>query len=123
MRKATPLLSGTFSGVVAVSVSASMEVSYTIPPEERGWYELSIAIVQTAVDDYRRERKAVLRDERNKGAHIDVLTLRTFFLSNVFENISGVSSPIEFLQRLDEEIERDYERGIRRKRIKKTRVL
>lgn len=106
-----------------MGVSASTESSYTVPPEERGWHELSIAIIQTAVDDYRREKTAVLKDENDMGAQGAVMSLRTFFLSEMFEYISGVGSPILFLKKLDDEIESDYEEKTRRKRTKKVRVF
>lgn len=106
-----------------MGVSASTEVSYTVPPEERGWHELSIAVIQTAVDDYRKEKKAVLEDGRDTSAQVAVMSLRTFFLSDVFENISGIGSPVAFLQRLDDDIEAEYERGTKRKRPKKMRVF
>ena len=83
-------------------------LSYRIPPEHRGYYELSSAIVATAVKDYRRMKKL--------GKELG--TLRSFFLSEVFENISGVENPNLFLMRLDEQIEKEMKDGIQRKREK-----
>ena len=84
--------------------------AYRVPPEERGYYELSTAIVATAVKDYRRVRKA------SHTREIEIL--RKFFLSDVFENISGVENPSMFLVRLDEQIDTEIRNGIRRKREK-----
>ena len=44
--------------------------------------------------------------------------LRKFFLSEIFENISGVDNPNMFLIRLDEEIEKEIKSGEKRKREK-----
>ena len=85
-------------------------MSYTIPPEQRGYYELSSAIVSTAVRDYRMYKKV------NSLREMELI--RKFFLSEVFENISGVDNPNVFLQRLDEEIEKELRSGVRRKRDK-----
>lgn len=95
--------------MVKVSVDT---LSYTVPPEERGYYELSTAIVSTAVRDYRRCRKYRCASEIER--------LRTFFLSEVFENISGVDNPNMFLLKLDEQIDKEIDSGIRRKREKQT---
>lgn len=90
-------------------MSAEM-MSYTIPPEQRGYYELSSAIVSIAVRDYRRCRKMVCSREIEK--------LRKFFLSEVFENISGVDNPNMFLRMLDEQIDKEISSGAKRKREK-----
>ena len=85
-------------------------LSYTIPPEDRGYYELSSAIVSTAVKDYRRLKKMEHTRELD--------SLRMFFLSEIFENISGCDNPNMFLLRLDEQIEKEINSGVRRKREK-----
>ena len=86
-------------------------LSYRIPPEDRGYLELSVAIVNTAVRDYRRCRKLNQREAEK---------IRDFFLSEVFENISMVDNPVLFLKMLDEEIELEINSGVRRKREKQT---
>ena len=83
--------------------------SYTVPPEDRGYYELSTAIVNTAIKDYRRSKRLNLSE---------AVTLREFFLSETFENISMIENPNHFLMMLDEQIEREIESGIHRKREK-----
>ena len=85
-------------------------LSYRVPPEERGYYELSTAIVSSAVNDYRRCRIMVCTRE--------IKALRAFFLSDIFENISGVENPNLFLQKLDEQIDQEIKSGVRRKRAK-----
>ena len=65
----------------------------------------------------------MLDDENNKGAQGLVKGLRTFFLSDVFENISGVDNPCEFLARLDTQIETEYANGVKRKRKKAKREI
>ena len=87
-------------------------LSYTVPPEQRGYYELSSAIVSAAVRDYRRCRKMTCAREMEK--------LRQFFLSEVFENISGVDNPNMFLMKLDEQIDKEIGSGVKRKREKQT---
>ena len=85
-------------------------MAYRSPPEQRGYYELSTAIVNTAVKDYRRLKKT---------SHTKELEMiRLFFLSDVFENISGVENPNMFLSKLDEQIEREILSGVKRKREK-----
>lgn len=86
-------------------------LSYTVPPEERGYYELSSAIVSIAVKDYRRVSKYAFKSKEYER-------LRKFFLSEIFENISGCDNPNMFLIKLDEQIEKEKESGIRRKREK-----
>ena len=87
--------------------------SYTVPPEQRGYYELSTAIITEAIKDYRR---------LSKHAHDtkEYRRLRNFFLSDIFENISGCDNPNVFLIRLDAEIAKEIESGERRKREKQT---
>ena len=65
---------------------ATEMLSYTIPPEQRGYYELSSAIVSIAVKDYRRLSKYSYKSKEYEK-------LRTFFLSEIFENISGCDNP------------------------------
>ena len=95
---------------------ADETMAYRVPPEERGYYELSSAIISFAVDDYRRLRRGTPTRELKR--------LRDFFLSDVFENLSGVENPSLFLIRLDEqideEIRREKEDGVTRKRRKQT---
>lgn len=90
---------------------AENTLSYTIPPEQRGYYELSSAIVNIAVKDYRRISRVAYKSREYER-------LRTFFLSEVFENISGCENPNMFLLKLDEQIEKEIESGERRKREK-----
>ena len=90
---------------------AEEQKSYTVPPEERGYYELSSAIVCTAIKDYRRARRFSCNSELYKS-------LRDFFLSEIFENLSGCDNPNLFLVRLDEEIDKETASGYRRKREK-----
>ena len=85
--------------------------SYRVPPEDRGYYELSSAIISIAIKDYRRYRKT---------SSSEVETLREFFLSETFENISMIDNPNLFLRKLDEEIDKEIKSGIRRKREKRT---
>lgn len=85
-------------------------MAYRVPPEERGYYELSSAIVTCAVKDYRRLKKTTPTKELEM--------LRQFFLSEVFENLSGVDNPSMFLYRLDEQIEKEIKNGVKRKREK-----
>lgn len=89
---------------------ADEQLSYRISPDARGYYELSAAIVSTAVKDYRRVMKASHKEE--------IENLRSFFLSDVFENISGIENPNMFLMKLDEQIMKEIESGTRRKREK-----
>ena len=89
---------------------SSETISYTVPPEQRGYYELSSAIVATAIKDYRVCRKMTAQRE--------IESIRRFFLSEIFENISGVENPSDFLQRLDRQIDRELAEGIKRKREK-----
>lgn len=85
-------------------------MSYTVPPDERGYYELSTAIVSMAVKDYRRLKRT---------AHTRELELlRKFFLSDIFENISGIENPNMFLLKLDEQIDREINNNVHRKREK-----
>ena len=86
-------------------------LTYTMPPEERGYYELAAAIINVAVKDYRQCRKI-----NSKGAE----EIRRFFLSDVFEQISMVDNPNLFLKRLDDQIDLEIRSGIRRKREKQT---
>ena len=97
--------------------------SYRIPPEERGYYESSIAIIRTAVEDYRRYKRYYLLNERNKSAYTHLEGLCAFFLSETFENLSGLEDPYEFLDRLDRDVENDVANGVRRKRLKQTRLI
>lgn len=96
--------------------------SYRMPPEERGFYELAIAIVRTAVEDYRRCRKNYLIHD-SKSAYGLMVGLRTFFLSDFFENISVVEDPYDFLRKLDSDIDREVQEGRKRKRLKQTRLI
>ena len=93
-----------------MNVSEEM-LSYTIPPEERGYYELSAAIVSVAIRDYRKCRKINSRGTEE---------LRQFFLSEIFEKISMVENPNMFLKKLDEQIDLEIKSGIRRKREKQS---
>lgn len=93
-------------------------LSYRVPPEERGYCELSIAIVRLAVEDYRRNKRKTFKDANDKGAYGLMIELRTFFLSDEFEALTGVSNPCEFLEKLDSQIEYEYINGIQRKRVK-----
>ena len=86
-------------------------MSYNIPPEDRGYYELSAAIVSVAVRDYRRHRK------NNSSCAEDI---KDFFLSEVFENISMVENPNMFLKMLDEQIDHEIKNGVQRKREKQS---
>lgn len=95
-------------------------LSYTVPPEQRGYYELSSAIVRTAVEDYRTYRKLWNRDREGRRAQWLVDEMRTFFMSDLFEKISGLENPNVFLMRLDEQIDRECVEGVRRKRYKST---
>lgn len=96
--------------------------SYTIPPEQRGYYELSTAIVRTAVSDYRRAKRATLiRDD--KCARCSLMDLRTFFLSDLFEVLTGIDYAYDFLDSLDKQVEEEVEKGIRRKRFKRTNCI
>lgn len=97
--------------------------TYRMPPEERGYYELSIAIIRTAVEEYRRYKRLTLANERNKSAYTHLEGLRTFFLSELFENLSGLEDPYEFLKMLDRETEQDFREGVQRKRLKQTRII
>ena len=90
---------------------AEEQKAYTVPPEERGYRELSSAIVCTAIKDYRRARKFSFESSIYRD-------LREFFLSEVFENLSGCDNPNMFLMRLDEEIDKEIASGSRRKREK-----
>ena len=94
--------------------------SYRLPPEQIGYYELSSAIVRTAVEDYRAFKMMQLNDGRSKRAQYLVDDLRTFFMSSLFEAISGVANPNAFLLRLDEQIEKEFNDGTKRKRHKST---
>ena len=85
-------------------------LTYTCPPEHRGYYELSSAIVAEAIKDYRRARRLSYLNE--------IELLQTFFLSDIFENISGVENPNMFLMKLDEQIDAEIRSGKRRKREK-----
>ena len=89
---------------------ADTMMSYRIPPEDRGYYELSSAIIDTAVKDYRRCRRL--------EHSMELEVIKSFFLSEVFENISGVDNPNMFLMRLDEQIDEEIRSGKRRKREK-----
>ena len=89
---------------------ADEQLAYRVPPEERGYYELSSAIVSMAIRDYRRLRKTTQTKE--------VTLLRDFFLSDVFENISGIENSNAFLVRLDEQIDEEIRKGVKRKRDK-----
>ena len=94
------------------NMRASEEMlSYRVPPEERGFYELASAIVNVAVKDYRRCRRYNLRETEK---------IRQFFLSEVFENISMVENPNVFLKMLDDQIDAELKSGIRRKREKQS---
>ena len=93
---------------------ADDQISYRIPPEDRGFYELSTAIVSTAIKDYRR----VVKLSHTK----EIERLRKFFLSEVFENISGVENPNVFLLKLDDQINAEIRSGIRRKREKQKMI-
>lgn len=93
-------------------------LTYTVPPEQRGYYELSSAIVQSAVEDYRAYRKAWHNDRHGKRAQWLIEEMRTFFLSDLFEKISGLENPNAFLSQLDAQIDRELAEGIRRKRYK-----
>lgn len=97
--------------------------SYRMPPEERGYYELSIAIIRTAVADYRKQRRLYLANEKNRSAYSLMIGLRAFFLSDVFENISGLEDPYQFLHMLDKEIDEDFQAGTKRKRMKQMRII
>ena len=99
---------------------ASETLSYTVPPEQRGYYELSSAIVRTAVEDYRSYRKMWNRDRDGKRAQWLVDELRTFFMSDLFEKISGLDNPNVFLMQLDAQIDKECAEGVRRKRYKST---
>lgn len=85
-------------------------LSYTCPPEHRGYYELASTIVSDAIKDYRRAKRLAYLDE--------ISFLREFFLSDVFENISGVENPNLFLMKLDAQIDEEIRSGKRRKREK-----
>ena len=85
-------------------------LAYTVPPEDRGYYELSTAIIELAVDDYRKYRQ--------KNAEEKLVEVRVFFLSDMFENLSGVDNPNLFLYKLDEQIEKELKSGVKRKRKK-----
>ena len=93
-------------------------LTYTMPPEQRGFYELSCAIVKTAVEDYRVYRKAWHMDKEAKRAQWQLDQLRTFFMSDMFEKISGFENPNAFLMQLDEQIDQEYENNVKRKRHK-----
>ena len=95
-------------------------MAYTVPPEQRGYYELSSAIVRMAVEDYRTYRKAWHRNKEGRRAQWLIDEMRTFFLSDVFEKISGLENPNAFLMRLDEQIDKEYAAGAKRKRYKST---
>ena len=102
---------GILSEVISMRV-ADEQLAYRCPPEQRGYYELSSAIVSMAVRDYRRLKKT---------SHTGEITLlRKFFLSDVFENISGIENPNAFLVMLDEQIEEEIRKGVKRKREKQT---
>ena len=94
--------------------------SYRIPPEQRGFYELSSAIVRTAVEDYRAFKMMWLNNSQSKRAQYLIKEMRTFFTSETFEAISGIANPNAFLARLDEQIEKEHENGEKRKRYKAT---
>ena len=98
----------------------SSTLSYTVPPEERGYYELSSAIVRMAVADYRVYRRAWHRSNGGRRAQWLIDDLRTFFMSELFEKISGLENPNAFLMRLDEQIDKEFAEGVRRKRYKAT---
>lgn len=87
-------------------------ISYRMPPEDRGYYELSSAIIEDAVNEY---RASVIGNCQKSAQQV-----REFFLSEMFENISGIDNPNFFLLRLDEEIEREIKSGEHRKRKKQT---
>ena len=89
---------------------AEEQMAYRCPPEHRGYYELASAILSTAVKDYRGCRKYNCKKEAEN--------IREFFLSDVFENISGVENPNLFLMKLDAEIEEEIRSGAKRKREK-----
>lgn len=65
-----------------------------------------------AINDYR----VAIKQNREE----DLKSLKRFFLSEVFENLSGVTNPNLFLQRLDEQIEEEVKTGVKRKRKKAT---
>ena len=91
---------------------AEEQLAYRCPPEQRGYYELSSAIVSMAVRDYRFLKKTSNTSEINRW--------RNFFLSDVFENISGIENPNAFLVQLDEQIDEEIRKGIKRKRDKQS---
>ena len=94
--------------------------SYTLPPEQRGYYELAVTIIRTAVEDYQRARKSVLRNKNDEGAYDEMMSVRTFFLSDFFEALSGIENPYDFLARLDSQIDAEFASGKKRKRKKIT---
>lgn len=102
-----------------MNVDSNM-LSYTVPPEQRGYYELSSAIVQSAVEDYRAYRKAWHKNKEGKRAQWLIDEMRTFFMSDMFEKISGLENPNAFLMQLDAQIDREYADGLQRKRYKAT---
>ena len=91
---------------------AEEQLTYTMPPEQRGFYELASAILTTAVKDYRHYRKM--------SCETELENLRDFFMSDIFENISGIANPNSFLLRLDEQIDKELYNGMKRKREKRT---
>lgn len=96
------------------------QFSYRIPPEQRGFYELSSAIVRVAVEDYRTFKKMLLANGNSKRAQYLTNEMRTFFSSEMFEALSGIENPNAFMMRLDEQIEKEFQNGEKRKRYKST---
>lgn len=95
------------------------DTSYRVAPEERGYYDLSIAVIRLAVEDYRFQKRISLKYKGRGSSQLD--ELRSFFLSGFFETLSGVASPTDFLKLLDREIEEEYSSGDAPKRTNSRR--
>ena len=77
--------------------------SYTETPEERCWYDLMTAVVQTACDDYKMYRKMQLTsDSAFVGNKIRQLQL--FFNSPYFEKITNIADSKGFIRALDAQV-------------------
>ena len=100
-----------FFGVIDVLQQDADTKSYRVPAEERGWYELAIAVIHFAVVDYRRERIRMLKSGVASGKYE---TIRLFFISSAFYALSGIADGESFLKTLDEDIDKQIHTKLKR---------
>lgn len=79
--------------------------SHTESPEERCWYDLMLAVVQVACEDYKTYRKMQLTSDSAMVGN-KIRQLQMFFNSPYFEKITNIADVKGFVRALDAQVMR-----------------